>query len=213
MLFDFLKKNFELVLFSAAIVALAAFLRFSGAADVQPLEFFSALVSVAARPLLKRESPAGIVLSIIANIAFLFYFAGMGLLGLVALNVVFLTLNSIALYFWLVPDPKTKRIIRPTFINPLWWPGIIILAGAVVAVGAVMNGLVGALDYFAFAGGAVGLFLLTRKKIDCWAALMATSMTNAALFWLTGSYVMLAATFIFAYNDITAFMLWRREAK
>jgi len=207
----FIRRNFDFILFPAVILTLAGMLHIFGLAKVPLLELAAVLFLVISRPLQKREMPSGFVAAIIANAMLGVYFAGVGLLGQVVLCAFLVVTSAVALYFWLSPDKKTHKIIRPTFLHPRWRAGVVSASVFAAAFGASIAGLVGALDYFAMAAGIIGTLLLGRKKIDAWALFAVTSITGTLLFWLTGSYLMLAAVVMFAYNDISAFFRWRRE--
>lgn len=209
----FIRKNLDLILFPAAIVALAFALQAIGFAKISYLELCGILMLIIARVLQKRELPAGLVVSILGNIALICYFSALGLPGQVALCAFAVAMNIAALHSWLVPSRKTKKIIRPTFLHPLWQAAVVLTVAAAAAFGAETRGAVGALDYFVMATGIIGILLLVRKKTDCWAMYAAGDVAGVALFWLTGSYLMLATMFVYVYTDLAAFFRWRRLSR
>ena len=208
---NFFRKNFDLLIFPAAILALAVTLYLSGIARVPYLELSAALLLITARSMQKREMPTGLVISIVGNATLVYYFALLNLPGQIALCTFAIIMNDAALYSWLVPNTKTHKIIRPTFLHPLLQAAIVLTVAALAAFGAITRGTIGALDYFTMTCGIIGIILLVRKKTECWAMYTAGDSGGIALFWLTGSYLMMATVFIYIYTDISAFFRWRTE--
>ncbi|MCL1892295.1 MAG: nicotinamide riboside transporter PnuC [Alphaproteobacteria bacterium] len=204
------RKNFDLVFFPAGIVALAAALHFLGIGEVSLLELGAVLGAVIARPLLKREKISGMILGIAANILFIFYFMKIHLTGQIILSAFYLALNFAGIYSWMRLDKKTHKLLRPTFLHPMWQAGVMIAIAAAVAVGAGTRGTIGSLDYFVMATGIIGMILLVRKKTDAWVSYIAGDTAGLALFWMSGSYLMLAAMLEYLYTDFAAFFKWRK---
>ena len=108
-----------------------------------------------------------------------------------------------------MPNAKTKKLVRPGFLGPYSRIGIITIAAAAAVFGMVTRGAVGALDYFLMATGIIGMTLLVRKRTDAWASFAAGDAAGLFLFWISGSYLMLATMFVYLYNDTAAFFRWR----
>jgi len=208
---DFIRKNFDFILFPAVIMTLAGVLHFFGLANVPILELVAVLFLVISRPLQKREMPSGFVAAIAANAMLGVYFLQIGLSGQVVLCAFLTVTNAIALYFWLAPGKNAKKKFHPTFLHPTWRTVVMIGVILAAALGAGIAGLVGALDYFAMAAGIIGTLMLGAKKIDAWGLFSITSLTGILLFYITNSYLMLAAVAMFAYNDISAYFQWRKQ--
>ncbi|MCL2017377.1 MAG: nicotinamide riboside transporter PnuC [Alphaproteobacteria bacterium] len=205
---NFLRKNFDLLVFPYLILALAVMSYFFGSVKIPILELCAVLSLVISRPLQKRELPSGLAIAAIGNALLALYFTGLGLTGQVILSLFLVTMNFIALYSWIRPVKKKGKIIRPTFLSPLPRIGIAFAVIFAAAFGITANGTIGALDYFSMAAGVIGILLLARKKIEVWALFIITDIAGIFLFWLAGSYLMLAAVFMFGCNDTAALFRW-----
>jgi len=151
------------------------------------------------------------MISIVGNAVLAYYFMLINLPGQIVLCGFAITMNVAALYSWLIPSKETNKIIRPTFLRPLHLVVIILAVAGAAAIGAMTRGIIGALDLLVMTAAIIGILLLVRKKTEAWAMYIASDTTGIALFWLTGSYLMLATMFIYLYTDIAAFFRWRRE--
>ncbi|MCL2537986.1 MAG: nicotinamide riboside transporter PnuC [Alphaproteobacteria bacterium] len=210
---NFIRKYWDLIFFPTAMIILTAALHFSGIAKLSYLEFGAVMCAITGRMLLKRENPVGLFFGVVASIIFMLYFLQVQLFGQLVLAAVYVILNGASIYSWLRPSADTGKIIRPTFLPRFWQVGIMLTVTIAAVIGATMRGTVGALDYFVMATGIIGMMLLVRKKTDAWVSFTASDIAGLALFWMSGSYLVLATMFVYIYNDIAAFFRWHKISR
>ena len=207
---NFLRKNWDLIAFPGIILLLAVLLHNFNIGHVSYLELSAVFGAVLARALLKREKVSGMLFGVVANVLFIFYFLQIHLMGQLILSAFYLILNATGIYSWLRPNKKTHKLLRPTFLHPIWQAGIVLAVAAAAVFGMTARGTIGALDYFVMATGIIGMILMVRKKTDSWVSFIASDTAGIALFWMSGSYLMFVAVFEYLYSDFTAFFRWRK---
>ncbi|MCL1891757.1 MAG: nicotinamide riboside transporter PnuC [Alphaproteobacteria bacterium] len=208
---DFLKKNIDLfvgpVLFSLAYVAMNA----TGIAHTSVWEYLSVLFGIISIMLLKREWPAGYIAMLTSNIFSIIYFLKIGLFGQTVSGIVFAIIAVVSFYFWIRPDKKTRKVIQPSFARPIWW-AFVILMSLVIIIWRYNAGAIGILDWMLVFFGLFGFISMIRKKTDAWVLWLSGDLGSLVLFWMTGSYLFFLRSFIYIYNNSSAYIDWRKKS-
>jgi nicotinamide riboside transporter PnuC len=206
------QKDIALALALLALYVLAVKWIWSPA--LSAVEIAGVAANIAAIILLKRESPWGFGVGIAANATLAAYFIIIGLSGQAINRVLYAIMSAASLISWLLPNKKTGKPLRPSFLpvhaRALILAGLAAVVAAKVVAGA---GTVGILDYSSLYLSLAAGLLIIRKKAECWYFWLAMDAVNLPLFVMAGAYVNIFYGAFSLVNDSLAAARWTREIR
>ncbi|MDR2099092.1 MAG: nicotinamide riboside transporter PnuC [Rickettsiales bacterium] len=174
------------------------------------VELAAGVLSFSAALMLRKEKPAGLLLSSASCMLFFLYFMDIRLYGQMWLQVFYVALNMVSLFAW--REKRGGVRIKPSLLPRALQVGMPAIFVSFVA-GCVAAGMdaVGVMDFASVLLLAVAPVLLIRKKLEYWLVSGANNLLSIALFWMTGSYVVLVLNAAAFVNAVAAIRRWRKE--
>ncbi|MCL2339152.1 MAG: nicotinamide riboside transporter PnuC [Proteobacteria bacterium] len=210
---QFIRKYWDSIFFPIGLLAVFVVLRILGSESASYYELLGILFAIIGLTLIKREIAAGQLLSMVGQIFLILHFLPQKLYGQVVFCVIWGIINIVTFFVWLRPkDAPRGKELKPSYMNSAYmW--LIFLGLSVLILFRLKYGLVGILDWATVYAGLVGQIALVRKKTQGWVLWILKDFMSMALFLMTGSYLLFIRTIMYAYNDSTAFLRWRKEIK
>jgi|GEM_PF-5749388 len=163
--------------------------------------------------LTRRQNPSGLLYNIATCSLFFIHFLSIRIYGQAALQIYFITMNSITWRRW-TGRSKGVDVRYPTFLP---WGARFAIAGGASALlgGMLLFGLrkLYTLDYTNVALNLLNQLLLMNKKVEFWAISLATNFFAILLFWTTKSYVAMSLCIVSFTNSTLALPVWYTRAK
>jgi nicotinamide mononucleotide transporter len=160
--------------------------------------------------MLRKEKPAGLLLGSASCMLFFLYFMDIRLYGQMWLQVFYAALNMVSLFVWL--GKKGGAALGPSLLPPALRAAIpavfVLFVAGCVAAGM---GAVAVMDFASVLLLAVAPALLMLKKLEYWLVSGANNLLSVALFWMTGSYVVLVLNAAAFVNAVAAMRQWRKK--
>lgn len=184
-------------------------------AGLDPVETFAAATGLLSVLLTVRQSVWCWPLGVISSVAYIFVFRDALLFADMALQGMFIASSFLGWYRWLYPDngaaelPVTRTSARE---------GGLVALGAVVAALAWGAGLAwqtsAALPWVDAGNAAISVaaqWLMTRKKLECWALWLATDICQVGVYLLKDLHQTAFLYAIFCFLAFAGYRQWRRE--